>query len=126
MGFLIKLVFESLCYLLYSEVSSSYVGDGLVNLEELIKGEIKIDNFHPEILDEESITREICETYKKKSPFRRYFDNIFNTCLNMIKLALQNEKDIIKKNKNAFYYPEILDYLMTYYFICFPFGQESF
>ena len=26
----IKLVFESLCYLLYSEVSSSYVGDGLV------------------------------------------------------------------------------------------------
>ena len=62
----IKLVFESLCHLLYSEVNSSYVGDGLVNSERLIKGEIKIDSFHPETLDEESITREICETYKKK------------------------------------------------------------
>ena len=30
-----ELVFESFCYLLYSEVSSSNVGDGLVNLEGL-------------------------------------------------------------------------------------------
>ena len=36
-----------------------------------------------------------CKTYKKKTPFGRYFDNIFNTCLNMIKLAPQNEKNFI-------------------------------
>ena len=116
----IKLVFESLCYLLYSEVSSSYVRESLVNLEGLIKGEIKIDTFHPETFDEDSITREICETYRKKSPFGRYFDKLFNTCRNMIKLAPQNEKDM-NKNKNTFYYPEILDYLMTYYFPLLPF-----
>ena len=39
----------------------------------------------------------------------------------MIKLAPQNEKKITKKIKNAFYYPEILDYLMTYYFPLLPF-----
>ena len=59
----------------------------------------KTNSFHPERLDEESITREICETYNKKSPFGGYFDNIFNTCLNMIKLAPQNGKILLKKEK---------------------------
>ena len=39
----------------------------------------------------------------------------------MIKLALQNGKNMFKKTKNTFYYPEILDYLMTYYFPFLPF-----
>ena len=114
----INLVFTSLCYLLSSEIMSSTVNRSLLDLEVIVKGEMEINDFQQEQIDKESKFMENGLTYRKQSPFGRHFDTLYNNCLDKIQ-----SEDASRLNKivHLSYFPDILEYLLTYYFPIIPF-----
>ena len=92
------------------------VTNSLLDLEMLVRGDFEISNDVPELIDDESVLKNNGETYRKKSPFGRHFEDVYKKCLDIIKL----DKELIKI-KNPSYYPNILEYLLTNYLPILPF-----
>ena len=110
-------LFELLCYILCSKKITSIYCRKLTELEEFVKGEVvHIDeNNLPEEFDDEIITKENGITYREKSPFGRHFELINSKCKACI---CDDEKK--SKDSNDFYYPGIIDFIMTYYMPLIP------
>ena len=68
----IDLVFESLCILLNTELMLPQVTKSLLDLEELVKGDLKIYISECYFIDDYPENIE-SETYRKTSPFGKYY-----------------------------------------------------
>ena len=110
----IKRVFESLCILLTTESILPLVSKSLLDLEELVKGEIEITGLEIDLIDDD-IENDARNTYRKTSPFGRYFEELY--CNAIAKISPQKQQT---NNKNVCYSPKIIEYLMTYYMPLLP------
>ena len=121
---LISNVFNSLCNVFLNKFGTDNLKTHLLNLESFIcDGSSNICDENSEFeYDEISDPSSESKTYRDRSPFGKYFSHIYETCRSSI--STYNEGNLnninINDNKNPYYYPGIIDYLLTYYLPLVP------
>ena len=113
--------FSSLCNVFLSKFSTESLKYHFLNIESCICNKSCHLNDENSDFEHDDINGSSPEsrTYRAKSPFGRYFSHIYETCRNTI-LMDNASSSKNNDNKNDYYYPEIIDYLLTYYFPIIP------